>query len=304
MLRFESPLLALIATPIIAYCGLSFFFFRKPEILHGKKKSPKFKYMVLAHRGGAGDRVENTLTAFQYSKEINCDMLELDVHMTKDGEMVVFHDYTVDRITEAKGLIKDFDYKDLPKLIPIPEHRNQPFAADPDSTRIPKLEEVFQAFPDVPIHLEVKPNNPELAKKVYDLIQKYNRQDSILWGCGKGLDMLYDLNPNISKFCSAKIATKIILSYYVGLLPFLSIRETFFNIPSSVTTKWFTLNLLKPKLFEHLHRRGMKVLVFAPVVGAVNTPEGFKACLDAGVDGMFTDKPVFLRQYLKQYNLQ
>ncbi|ORX98801.1 PLC-like phosphodiesterase [Basidiobolus meristosporus CBS 931.73] len=300
MLRLEPSILTYIATPIITYCGLSYFFFRKPEILHGKKKAPKFKYRVLSHRGGAGDRVENTLPAFRYSTEIDADMLELDVHMTKDGEMVVFHDFTVDRNTEATGPIKDFNYNELPKLVPIPEHRDQPFLADPDSTRIPKLEEVFEAFPDAAIHLEVKPTNPELAEKVYALIKKYNRQEKTLWGCGKGLDMLYDLDPTISKFCSAKTVMKIILSYYTGLLPFITIRENFYNIPTSVTTKWFTLNLLMPKLFEHLHRRGMNVLVFAPVVGAVNTAEGFKACLDAGVDGMFTDKPVFLRQYLKE----
>ncbi|HDH09983.1 MAG TPA: glycerophosphodiester phosphodiesterase, partial [Chloroflexi bacterium] len=71
--------------------------------------------LVMAHRG-AGLAPENTLVAFQKALDLGADVLELDVHATKDGEIVVIHDETVDRTTDGRGAVKDFTLEELKRL--------------------------------------------------------------------------------------------------------------------------------------------------------------------------------------------
>ena len=70
----------------------------------------------IAHRGFSGEYPENTMLAFQKAVEAGCDGIELDVHLTKDGEIVVIHDETVDRTTDGRGAVKDYTLSELRRL--------------------------------------------------------------------------------------------------------------------------------------------------------------------------------------------
>ena len=71
------------------------------------------KTKVWAHRGASGYAPENTLDAFRKAVEMGADGIELDVQMTKDGELVVIHDETIDRVSNGKGWVKDYTYEEL-----------------------------------------------------------------------------------------------------------------------------------------------------------------------------------------------
>lgn len=71
---------------------------------------------VIGHRGAAGTFPENTMISFKEAARVGAHGIELDVHMTKDGELAVIHDEKVDRTTNGKGYVKDFTYQDLKKL--------------------------------------------------------------------------------------------------------------------------------------------------------------------------------------------
>lgn len=71
---------------------------------------------VIGHRGAAGTFPENTMISFKEAARVGAHGIELDVHMTKDGELAVIHDEKVDRTTNGKGYVKDFTYQDLQKL--------------------------------------------------------------------------------------------------------------------------------------------------------------------------------------------
>lgn len=75
------------------------------------------KTKVWAHRGASGYAPENTLDAFRKAVEMGADGIELDVQMTKDGELVVIHDETIDRVSNGKGWVKDYTYEELKNLI-------------------------------------------------------------------------------------------------------------------------------------------------------------------------------------------
>ena len=72
--------------------------------------------IILGHRGASGYAPENTLEAFQLAMDMGADGFELDVHLSKDGELIVMHDETVDRTTDGHGKIQAFTLKELKQL--------------------------------------------------------------------------------------------------------------------------------------------------------------------------------------------
>ena len=64
--------------------------------------------LVWGHRGASGYAPENTMAAFEKAVELGADGIELDVQLTKDGELVVIHDETIDRVSDGSGWVKDF----------------------------------------------------------------------------------------------------------------------------------------------------------------------------------------------------
>lgn len=94
--------------------------------------------LILGHRGSKGTAPENTLISFKKALLTGCDGLELDVHLSKDGIPVVIHDETVDRTTNAKGLVSSFTLKEL-KQMDAGKWFNRTFQGE----KIPTLEEVL-----------------------------------------------------------------------------------------------------------------------------------------------------------------
>lgn len=110
------------------------------------------KTFVWAHRGASGYAPENTLVAFQKAIEMGADGIELDVQMTKDGQLVIIHDETVKRVSNGKGWVKDYTYDDLKEL-----NVNKKFP-EYGKVVIPKLEEVYQLMQgtDLTVNVELK----------------------------------------------------------------------------------------------------------------------------------------------------
>src|SRR5690606_8564378 len=77
---------------------------------------PEEGFLMIAHRGASAYEPENTLPSFELAEDLNADYVELDVHLTGDGEMIVMHDDDVKRTTEAVGKIKDFTLAELKEL--------------------------------------------------------------------------------------------------------------------------------------------------------------------------------------------
>ena len=132
---------------------------------------------IFAHRGYSASFAENTLTAFMEAEKAGADGLELDVQLTKDGEIVVIHDEKVDRTTSGNGFVKDFLFKDLRK-----------FNANKKSNKkepIPSLAEVFEWLTTNNLLCNIELKNgffpyKGLEEKVIELIHKYQLVDRII----------------------------------------------------------------------------------------------------------------------------
>lgn len=135
----------------------------------------------IAHRGFSGKYPENTMLAFRKAIEIGADGIELDVHFSKDGELVVIHDETLDRTTDGKGFVVDYTYDELLKL-----DASAGFKGVYGVNRIPTLREVFELIKPVNgfiCNIELKTGfnvYPGIEKAVLALIDEFNLRDRII----------------------------------------------------------------------------------------------------------------------------
>ncbi|HYV58246.1 MAG TPA: glycerophosphodiester phosphodiesterase family protein [Candidatus Nitrosopolaris sp.] len=123
--------------------------------------------LVIAHRGASGTSPENTLAAFRRAVEIGADMIELDVQLTRDGAVVVIHDYTLERTTSGVGAVHETVLADLRRL-----DAGSWFAPAFGGERVPTLAETLDAVP-LPINVELKPVGPgELEARALAVVEE------------------------------------------------------------------------------------------------------------------------------------
>ncbi len=136
---------------------------------------------IFAHRGFSGKYPENTMLAFEKAVELGCDGIELDVHFTKDKELVIIHDEKIDRTTDGTGYVKDYTYEELCKFNAYGNFEGQyPFQ------KIPTLREYFELVKDVDgfvTNIELKTGIFEyhgIEKAVIDMIKEFGLEDRII----------------------------------------------------------------------------------------------------------------------------
>ncbi|MFC5463187.1 glycerophosphodiester phosphodiesterase [Lederbergia graminis] len=131
--------------------------------------------LILAHRGSAGTHPENTMESFKAAEKAGADGIELDVHFSKDGEIVVIHDNTVDRTTDGTGYINQLTLAELKKL-KANYHYKHFFNK---ASRIPTLREVFEWLSGNQLLCNIELKNSDqphegLEDKVIELIKEFN----------------------------------------------------------------------------------------------------------------------------------
>ena len=133
-----------------------------------------------AHRGFSGKYPENTILAFKKAIEAGAQGIELDVQLTKDGEIVIIHDETIDRTTDGKCEVISYTYEELKKFDASYIYRGQM-----GFNKIPTLREYFELIKDTDIvtNIELKTGINEylgIEKKVWDMICEFNLADRII----------------------------------------------------------------------------------------------------------------------------
>lgn len=271
-----------------------------PDILGGMKH-PFFDVpvpTVIGHRGSSGEAPENTLPAFARALELGAAILETDVHRTRDGAVVVYHDTAVDRTTDGRGQIIDHDLAELRAL-----DAGYRFSPDGGSThpyrgrgtRISTLPEIFEAFPGVRFNIEVKANDPALIEATLDAIEAADRCDlTLLAGAedatiaalreraaGRGLGPASGASlGDIVAFVFAQRDGKPPPSGPMAL----QVPSHFGDDP-----------LVTREFVEFAHAHGLVVHVWT-----INEPDEMHRLLDLGVDGVMTDYPGRLQAVLAE----
>lgn len=140
----------------------------------------KKKPLILAHRGANRYAPQNTIPAFEKAVSLGADGVEFDVQMTRDGVLVVCHNFTVDATSDGTGFISEMEFSELREL-----DFGSWFSPEFAGTRIPTLEEVLDVVKDMKlINIEIKrpsiPLRKEVVRKTVETIEKYGIEDRVI----------------------------------------------------------------------------------------------------------------------------
>lgn len=235
----------------------------------------KYPLLVIAHRGFSGAAPENTLAAFRKGIEIGSDMIELDVHLSRDGEIVVIHDETLERTTNGKGMVVDQGLKELKKL-----DAGSSFGPQFAGEKIPTLKEVLDlAKGRVPVNIEIK--NPTHGKyPIEDLTEKVLREVN---RAGMLERVIFSsFNPAALQEIERKEPKAWVA--FLFHRPWKSLGD----IPGSQEYSVLNLrniHLTREKVAE-IKKAGKRINVYT-----VNSEEEIRQFVDWGVDGIITNHP-------------
>lgn len=237
------------------------------------------KVLSIAHRGSSGEAPENTLAAFRLAVEQQADGIELDVHLSKDQQIVVCHDETVDRTTNGTGMIRDMNAEELKKL-----DAGSWFHPQFSTETIPLLEEVFQLVPDhMIINIEIKNSDGgQILQHLSQHIKRYHRTNSVIVSsfdhrCLKELKLM---DPTIR--IGLLLAHQLVdLVQYVDLMGV----EVYSIHPHHA--------IADPGEMRRLIEKGYKIFIYT-----IDQEAQFQKAMEAGITGIITNYPQRLIGYI------
>jgi glycerophosphoryl diester phosphodiesterase len=282
------------------------------------------RVLHVAHQGGEIEAPSNTLYALAEAKRKGADVLEIDVHATRDGELVVIHDATVDRTTDGTGRVDAMTLEQVRALdaahwfVPgcgtchgraedeyvfrgiatgdrrLPgrlrrEHR-------PSDFRIPTLREVLERFPDDLLNIEIKASAPQTApyeRALAELLAEFGRtDDTIVASFTDNATELFKLH---APLVSTSLGTAQAAAFWAsaqGPLPGApNPRHQALQVPVELNG----IPVVDEDFVRRAHANGLAVHVWT-----INDRPTMEWLVDIGVDGVMTDRPTLLEQVLAE----
>ena len=250
----------------------------------------------LAHRGSSLAAPENTLEAFGLAVEDGAGGLELDVHMTRDGEVVVLHDDTVDRTTDGTGAVREMTLEEVREL-------DAGYRFTPDGGRtypyrgqgvgVPTLAEVYEAFPKTPVNVEMKEDQAGVEKEVLRVIREAGAEGRTLMASGRHpvIQRFRDLAGDIPTAASYREVEMLFILSHLRLEGLLDPRYDAVQVPP----RHRGIPVATPRFLDAAHSLGLRVDVWT-----INDPEEMRRLLDLGADSIITKRPQTLREVLDE----
>jgi glycerophosphoryl diester phosphodiesterase len=243
--------------------------------------------LVMAHRGGAGLWPENTRFAYERARELGVDAIEIDVHSTADGVMVVMHDATVDRTTDGHGRINEMTLAEVKKLdagFRWSSDGEKTFPQRGRGLTIPTLDEVFTQFPSMRFNIEPKQEKPSLAKPLCRMIREKGMVNKIFVGSFRQtvLDAFRKECPEVATSASPEEVSEFLSRYKVGSDKSYRPAMQALQVPEYVGG----IQILSKEFVAAAHARNLPVHAWT-----VNEEADMKRFIDFGVDGLITDYP-------------
>jgi len=239
--------------------------------------------LVLGHRGAPEAAPENTIPSFLAALELGADGVELDIVKTADGELVVIHDFEVDRVTDGTGDVREMTLEEVKAL-----DAGSWFSEEFGGTRIPTLAEVFDALPsDVPVNIEIKSvslGTDGIEKVLAAFVAERALHDRIV---------VSSFNPiSLWRVKRADPDIPTALLYAPELPTFLADG---WGIPIVLPDALHPeKSMVDAAYVQEAHSRGQRVNVWT-----VNDSAEMARLIGLGVDGIITDRPDLVRALLE-----
>ncbi|MFI0714744.1 glycerophosphodiester phosphodiesterase family protein [Streptomyces inhibens] len=244
--------------------------------------------LPFAHRGGAADGLENTSTAFRRAVDLGYRYLETDVHATSDGQLVAFHDATLDRVTDTRGAIARLPWRAV--------RQARVGGREP----LPLFEELLEEFPAARWNVDLKAD--AALAPLLDLLRRTNAWDRVCVGSFSEARVA-----RAQRLAGGRMASSLgtrgvaglrMRSYGLGVLPLdrllgAAVRRS--AICVQVPERQSGIPVVDPRFLRAAHALGMQVHVWT-----INDADRMRALLDLGVDGIMTDHIETLRTVLTE----
>lgn len=258
------------------------------------------KVLNIAHRGGRNIRPEHTIVAYDQALLDGADVLELDVHETSDGVLVVMHDDTVDRTTDCTGLVKEMTFDELRQC-----DAGYDFTRDGGETYpyrgqglvVPSLEEVFERYSDAPFVIEIKQEEPSIVDGFVALVREYGVEDKMI---GAAFDdaVLLDLRaaaPEIATSMGTDETTIFYLRSFDVIDPEYDPPAEFLQVPRFYNLEGVEVEVLHEGFVPRAHELEMFVHVWT-----INDEQVMRDLIEMqDVDGIITDDPPLLTSVIE-----
>ncbi|RMF69125.1 MAG: glycerophosphodiester phosphodiesterase [Calditrichaeota bacterium] len=236
------------------------------------------KPLNFAHRGFTAKAPENTLAAFREAVELGVDGIELDVRVCKSGELVVFHDATLARMTDGRGFVKN---KTLDELNCFRIRSADGMYEE----KIPTLAEVIENLGERTIlNVEIKTNGlpkAQIERKVVEVLRKYQMQERAI---------VSSFNPLVIRRIR-KLDREILTGFLIDKSFNVRRSEIFLTKLTGAQAIHLDKSLATESFLKKIRDLGYYALVWS-----VNDPQRLKQLSDLGVEGIITDRPDLLKE--------
>ncbi|MFV0633001.1 glycerophosphodiester phosphodiesterase [Demequina sp.] len=235
--------------------------------------------IALAHRGFCLEGLENSMKAFQAAVDLGYRYLETDAHGTRDGVAVALHDETLDRTTDATGLVSERDWRSV-KVARIG-------GVEP----VPLLEDVLGTWPDVRVNIDIKEASG--IEPVAKVIERTKAHDRVCLGSFSAARRRATLKL-LSKPVATPAAEREVIAWWLGVFAGVNASTTLGDVDAlQIPWRKGPAPLIGRRHVEAAHAAGREVHIWT-----VNRRDHMEHLLDLGVDGLITDRADLLKELL------
>ncbi len=250
--------------------------------------------LLYAHRGSMALAPENTLAAFELALNYGADVMEIDVRLSRDKQVIVTHDESVDRTCSGHGRVCDMSLSELETLdagYHFTDLDGRPYRDT--GVSLISLEQMFQQLPNVPINIDIKDNSEEAAQAVAKVIEKNNRQKSVNVGSFHASALLHfrSMLPEVTTAATQAEVAQLYFKrslYRQPAFEYLQIPLHYCGIPLS------TIDFIR-----HAAKRNIKTVYWT-----INNRQSMKRLIELGVSGFVTDRMDIAGPLLGRQNQQ
>jgi glycerophosphoryl diester phosphodiesterase len=249
---------------------------------------------AIGHRGSAGTHPENTMPSFRAALDARVPYIELDIHATLDGVVVVSHDANLHRTCGVDRTIREMSFDELARLDAgarfTTDDRAFPFRAS--GVKIPRLAEVLSACPDTRFIIEVKQSEPSVIPAMLATIDDLKARRRVM--------VVSELQPPLDEIRRAanEIPTNLSYGEVADLLQAMAAKREDYVPPGDalqIPPTYEGWKLVTPESVDFAHRHGLEVHVWT-----VNDEQEMRELLDIGVDGIISDYPARLMKVIAE----